>query len=259
MKSMKSIHPEDTIKALTAFIKKTCDDAGFSHVVIGLSGGVDSAASFLLAVRALGPLNVFPVLLPYGALSTQSTIDAMTLIEKSGVPIGNITRIDIKQAADAIISAGGAVFENVRKGNIMARVRMTVLFDQAKKRQALVLGTENKSEHTLGYFTRFGDEASDIEPLLGLYKTQVYELAKALGVTDTILSKPPSAELWFDQTDEGEFGFTYKEADEIMSLLYDEKKTVDEIVAGGIEKQLVDKVKHRVEQNAFKRKLHPTA
>jgi NAD+ synthase len=252
---MKQTKPEDTIKQLAEFIKNSCDDAGFSNVVVGLSGGVDSATSFLLAVRALGPGNVFPVLMPYGALSTQSTIDAMMLIEKSGVPIGNITRIDIKQAADALISAGGAVFENVRKGNIMARVRMTVIFDQAKKRHALVLGTENKSEHILGYFTRFGDEASDVEPLLGLYKTQVYELAKNLGVTETILGKPPSAELWFDQTDEGEFGFTYKEADEILSLLYDEKKTVEDIVARGIEKSLVEKVINRVEQNAFKQKL----
>ena len=252
---MKPINPKETLNSLTVFIKKTCTDAGFSKVVIGLSGGVDSATSFLLAVRALGPTNIFPVLMPYGALSTQSTIDAMTLIEKSGVPIGNITRIDIKPASDALISAGGAVFENVRKGNIMARVRMTVLFDQAKRRQALVLGTENKSEHLLGYFTRFGDEASDIEPLFGLYKTQVYELAKELGLTDTILNKPPSAELWFDQTDERELGFTYKDADEILSLLYDENKTVDKVVAAGFDKILVEKVKNRVDQNAFKHKL----
>jgi NAD+ synthase len=252
---MKPTNQEDTVKSLTAFIKKSCNDAGFSNVVVGLSGGVDSATSFLLAVRALGPGNVFPVLMPYGALSTQSTIDAMLLIEKSGVPIGNITRIDIKQAADALISAGGAVFENVRKGNIMARVRMTVIFDQAKKRHALVLGTENKSEHILGYFTRFGDEASDIEPLLGLYKTQVYELAKSLGVTDTIRSKPPSAELWFDQTDEGEFGFTYKEADEILSLLYDEKKTEQEIITSGIPEVTVKKIQARVSSNAFKHLL----
>ena len=252
---MKPINPKEIQDTLTAFVKNTCEDAGFSKIVFGLSGGVDSATSFLLAVRALGPANVFPVLMPYGALSTQSTIDAMMLVEKSGVPIGNITRIDIKQATDALISIGGAAFENVRRGNIMARVRMTALFDQAKRRQALVLGTENKSEHLLGYFTRFGDEASDIEPLFGLYKTQVYELAKTLGVTDTILNKPPSAELWFDQTDEKELGFTYKDADEILSLLYDEKKTVDKVVAAGFDKTLVEKVKLRVDQNMFKQKL----
>jgi NAD+ synthase len=252
---MKQIQPQETKKELTAFIKKACADAGFSKVVIGLSGGIDSATSFLLAVGALGTSNVFPVLMPYGPLSTQSTIDAMMLIEKSGVPIANITRIDIKQAADALISAGGAVFENVRKGNIMARVRMTVLFDQAKKRQALVLGTENKSEHLLGYFTRYGDEASDIEPLIGLYKTQVIELAKALDVTDTIINKPPSAELWFDQTDEGELGFTYKDADEILSRLYDEKRTDKEIIAAGFDKTLLEKVKNRVDQNTFKGNL----
>jgi NAD+ synthase len=252
---MKPINIKEIQNTLTVFIKKTCGDAGFSRLVIGLSGGVDSATSFLLAVRALGPTNVFPILMPYGALSTQSTIDAMMLVEKSGVPIANITRIDIKPAADALISAGGAVFENLRKGNIMARVRMTVLFDQAKKRQALVMGTENKSEHTLGYFTRYGDEASDIEPLFGLYKTQVYELAKTLGVTDTILNKPPSAELWFEQTDEGELGFTYKDADETLSLLYDEKKTTEKIISAGFDKTLVEKVKLRVDQNAFKQNL----
>lgn len=251
---MKAINPDDTQKKLVAFIKKTCTDAEFSRGVIGLSGGVDSATSFLLAVHALGAINVFPVLMPYGALSTQSTIDAMTLIEKSGVPIGNITRIDIKQAADALISAGGAVFENVRKGNIMARVRMTILFDQAKKRHALVIGTENKSEYLLGYFTRYGDEASDIEPLIGLYKTQVYELAKALGVTDTIRSKPPSAELWFDQTDEGELGFTYKDADKILALIVDQKKTVEEIVEFGLEKTVVNAVIYRMKINEFKHK-----
>jgi NAD+ synthase len=247
--------PKQTTEALQAFLKKTFATAGFSKAVIGLSGGLDSATSLFLAVGALGETNVFPVLLPYGALSTQSTIDAMGVIEKARIPIGNITRIDIKNAADLLMQAGGCGFDNVRRGNIMARIRMTVLFDQAKKRNALVVGTENKSEYLLGYFTRYGDEASDVEPLMGLYKTQVFALAKRVGVPEHIITKAPSADLWFDQTDEKELGFTYKEADEIMALLYDEKKTVEEVVGAGFDRELVENVKARVSRNAYKHKV----
>jgi NAD+ synthase len=252
---MKPINPEQTAEQIISFIKTTFAKTGFMSAVIGVSGGVDSAVSLLLTIRALGKEQVFPVLLPYGPLSTQSTIDAMTLIEKSGVPIGNIVRIDIKPASDVIMGASGSGFDNIRRGNIMSRVRMTILFDQAKKRRALVVGTENRSELLLGYFTRFGDAASDIEPVQNLYKTQIFELAKFLGVTDAILSKAPSAELWGGQTDELEFGFTYKEADVILSFLFDEKKSVDEIIGLGFDKTLVHSVKLRVENNAFKHSL----
>jgi NAD+ synthase len=145
--------------------------------------------------------------------------------------------------------------DNIRKGNLMARARMMILYDNAKKRKALVMGTENKSEYLLGYFTRFGDEASDIEPLRNLFKTQMYDLAKYLGVPEVILTKKPTAGLWEGQTDEGEFGFTYKEADEILSLSFDEKKSVDEIVAAGFSKDIVDRVLSRVRGNDFKHRL----
>lgn len=250
---MQSIDPKETTEKIISFLTTTFATSGFSQAVIGLSGGVDSAVSFALTVKALGSANVYPILMPYGMLSMQGTLDAMTYAQ-SLVSISNISRIDVKAPADALMSQLGSA-DNVRRGNIMARMRMIILFDQAKKRHALVVGTENKSEHLLGYYTRFGDEASDFEPLRNVYKTQVYEIAKYLGVPDAILTKAPSANLWPEQTDEGDFGFTYKEADEILSLLYDEKITIDEIIARGQRKELVEKVMERVKRNEFKQKL----
>ena len=178
----------------------------------------------------------------------------MSFVQGLGIPLTNITRVDIKPAVDALAPVLGSV-DNTRRGNLMARMRMIVLFDQAKRRTALVVGTENKSEHLLGYYTRFGDEASDVEPIRNFYKTQVYDLAKFLQVPDTIIQAKPTAGLWLDQTDEGEFGFTYKDADEIMSLLYDEKKTEAEIVKAGYYLELINKVRRRIEANFFKQEL----
>lgn len=250
---MKSKDPNKEIEKIVVFIKQTVNNAGFSDAVIGLSGGLDSAVSCSLAVGALGVDHVYPILLPCGALGMQGVLDAMKLIEKLHIPLAHVTRIDIKPSVDMIIKSD-VMMDRVRRGNIMARVRMTYLFDQAKKRRALVIGTENKTEHILGYFTRFGDEASDVEPTRHLYKTQVYELAKYLTVPDEIVQKPPSAGLWPEQTDEGEFGFTYKDADEILSLLVDEKKTEEEVVAAGFDKPLVLAVSHRLSTNGFKHK-----
>lgn len=251
---MKQFDPDKTALLLTAFLSDTFRSAGFADGVIGVSGGVDSATACLLAVRALGADHVYPVLMPYGALSTQDTLDAMTFVQSAGIPIAHITRIDIKPAVDRLAEATGAA-DQVRRGNIMARMRMICLFDQAKKRRALVVGTENRTEHLLGYFTRFGDEASDVEPLRTLYKTQVYELAGHLGVPDAVRSKPPSARLWPEQTDEGEFGFSYTEADDILSLWQDEHLPPERIAEKGHDRQVIDRVIGRAEANAFKHEL----
>lgn len=251
---MKSMDVQQEIGRIVAFIKDTFSHAGFSDAVIGLSGGLDSAVSCVLATQALGTDRVYPILLPCGALGTQGVLDAMKLIEKLHIPLTHITRIDIKPTVDTIIKSD-VMMDRIRRGNIMARVRMTYLFDQAKKRHALVLGTENKTEYILGYFTRFGDEASDVEPIRHLYKTQVHELAKHLTIPDEIIQKPPSAGLWPEQTDEGEFGFIYKDADEILYLLVDEKKTEEEIITSGFSQETVQKIKQRVNQNAFKHNL----
>jgi len=251
---MTPIDPKIVSEQLISFLKIGFQHAGFSDAVIGLSGGLDSAASCILAVRAIGIDHVYPLLLPYGNLSTQATLDAMSVIEMLKISPTHVVRVDIKQILDPIIAKEFGM-DNIRKGNLMARVRMMILYDHAKKRNALVIGTENKSEHLLGYFTRFGDEASDIEPLRNLYKTQVFELAKYLGVAQAIIAKKPTAGLWEGQTDEGEFGFTYKDADEILALSFDEKKSADEIVAAGFSKEIVDKVLARVRANDFKHHL----
>lgn len=248
---MNHIDPEKETQRITTFIQETFRRVGFSDTVIGLSGGIDSSVSCMLAIRALGADHVFPVLMPYGALGTQGILDSMQLIEAQHIPLSHIKRIDIQQAVDTCVKIDPSM-DRVRKGNIMARIRMIYVFDQAKKRNALVMGTENRSEHLLGYFTRFGDAASDIEPIHHLYKTQVYELATHIGVPQNIIDKPPSADLWPEQTDEGEFGFTYQEADRILSLLVDDRKKADDIIAAGYERTTVSNITRRIEWNAFK-------
>lgn len=248
---MKTIDPKRETKRIVTFLKETFQKTSFSDAVIGLSGGIDSAVSFVLAVGALRSDHVYPILLPCGGLNTQGVLDAMKLIEKFHIPFSHVVRIDITSTVDAVIKSD-PMMDRVRRGNIMARVRMTCLFDQAKKRRALVVGTENKSEHLMGYFTRYGDSASDIEPIIHLYKTYIKELAKHLGVPEEIIQKTPSADLWPEQSDEGELGFTYKEADEILYLLVDEKKTDEEIIAAGHDNNIVLAVTRFVKKNSFK-------
>jgi len=251
---MNVFDPQHESDRIVEFLKQTFQRAGFSQAVVAVSGGVDSAVSLALVVQALGEGNVFPLLMPYGALNTQGVLDGMELITQLHIPLFHVVRIDIKSTVDAIIGKEMLNMDAVRKGNIMARVRMVYLFDQAKKRQALVVGTENKSEEMLGYFTRFGDSASDIEPISHLYKTEVFALAKHMNIPQSILNKPPSAGLFPEQTDEKDFGFTYKDADQILSLLYDEKKSIDDVVSSGFDRALVEKIQSRVSKNAFKHK-----
>ena len=251
---MKPIDTNKEKEKIVGFIAQTFKNAGFLDAVIGLSGGVDSAVSCVLATQALEVDHIYPILLPCGVLSTQGVLDAMKLIEKLHIPFSHVTRIDIKPAVDMIVKSD-PMMDRIRRGNIMARARMTYLFDQAKKHHALVVGTENKSEYLLGYYTRFGDEASDVEPLRHLYKTQVYELAKTVHIPEEIIHRPPSADLWPEQTDEGELGFTYKEADEILSMVRDGKKTLEEIINSGYKKETAEKVIQRARQNDFKHRL----
>lgn len=239
---------------ISEFIKKTVKQAGFSKVIVAVSGGVDSSVAATLSKAALGRENVLVTLLPYGDLNSQGSKDAHLIIKKLFLPQKNISEIDIKKAVDEI-SRQAKGLDKMRKGNIMARVRMIYLYDLAKKHKALVVGTENKTEYLLGYFTRFGDDASDLEPVRTLYKTQVIALAKFLNVPQPIIAKAPSAGLWRDQTDEGEFGFTYREADKILYLKFDKNLSIDEIIKQGIEKHVANKVLSRVANNAFKHKV----
>lgn len=205
------------------FLKKTFEEQNISKAVIGLSGGIDSMTSFYLLKEVLSPENIYVSHLYYFD-SSFSKLEK--LLKDSKIPQENIYHLSIKEQVDSIIKLQKIEEDStsprlrgaskVRIGNIAARIRMMILFDLAKKHNALVCGTENKTENLLGYFTRFGDQASDIEPIEHLYKTQVLQLAKYLGVPDEFIEQNPTAGLWHGQTDEGEFGFTYEEADQVL-------------------------------------------
>lgn len=229
-----AIDPKKEVDKIERFLKETLRKTGFTKVVLGLSGGIDSATSLALVATALGKENVHVLLLPYKDTHPQSFKNAHSVLRFLKIPESQIEKIDIGYAVDALAkSLNSNVTDPVRLGNIMARVRMITLFDRAKKLGALVLGTENRSEYLLGYFTRFGDEASDIEPIQHLYKTQVYDLAKYLGLPPQIIEQAPTAGLWHGQTDESEFGFSYKEADQVLHLHFEKKMPIGDIKRKG--------------------------
>lgn len=238
------------IERLVTFLKTTFTQQGIVHTVIAVSGGIDSAVSLSLLARSLPKQNIFPVLLPYGR---QNMDDAKTICVWNSIPQENLVEINIKKIVDAICGQNKIpTRDKVRRGNVMARVRMIFVYDLAKAKNALVCGTENKSEYYLGYFTRFGDAASDIEPLTSLYKTQVLELAQELGIPQQILTKHPSAGLWHEQTDEEDLGFTYKQADQVLAELIDQKKKADSIVIERISPETIQRINSRVQSNRFK-------
>lgn len=238
---MTSIDSQEVANELIQFIQHVCRKENCKGLIIGVSGGIDSATSLTLAVKALGKEQVFPVLLPYGQLSEHGKKDAMLVIDSLAIPHSQVQIVDIKPFVDAIAKYDESMNES-RKGSLMARMRMVVLYDLAKKHKRMVLGTENLTEHLLGYYTRFGDEASDIEPLRQLYKTQVFELASYLGIPEQLITKHPTAGLWEGQTDEGELGFTYKDADEVLYLYHEEKLSQEEVIDRGFNRELVEKI-----------------
>ena len=254
---MQSADPKKIAEQLTVFIKSAFRKERYANAVIGVSGGIDSATSCALAVRALGISHVYPVLLPYGSLNNQGTNDARNIIKWLNIPEKQVRLVDIQPMVNVAVASLDPGMNEGRKGNVMARMRMVVLYDFAKAIPALVVGTENKTEHLLGYYTRFGDEASDIEPLRNLYKTQVYELARYLGVPEKILAKPPTAGLWEGQTDEGEFGFTYKEVDEVLFLHSEKQLSKEVIIQKGYNKKTIERMWWWIEKGRFKDRLPP--
>lgn len=263
---MRKLDIPATAELLTTFVKNTVTSAGFSRVVVAVSGGVDSATAATLAVAALGPGNVFALSLPYQDWHTESELRTRRLLNQLQIPKLHIREMDIAPMVEAFVravdlrnqSAHGPFGDDptdLRLGNIMARVRMIALFDHAKYLSALVLGTENKSEHYLGYFTRFGDEASDLEPLRNLYKTEVYQLAEHLGVPKEICDAAPTAGLWQGQTDEGQFGFTYKTADEILYGLHDAGLAPQDLIQRGVDANEIEQVQSWAARMAFKHDL----
>jgi NAD+ synthase len=246
------INPEQEVKKIVEFLKTTFKTQGFSKGLVAVSGGVDSATTLLLTVKALGKENVFSLQLPN---KNQPIENGSLIIEQAGLAKESQLLIDISEAVDKLTANLKADEDQVRQGNIIARVRMICLFDQAKKHQALVVGTENKSENVLGYYTRFGDAASDLEPIGHLYKTQVYQLAQYLGVPGKILSAAPSAGLWAEQTDAKELGFDYAEADPVLHLLIDEQMRPEQIIQHGFDKDLVNKIIQRLKAVKFKKEV----
>ncbi|MBN1537704.1 MAG: NAD+ synthase [Anaerolineales bacterium] len=250
-----SINTDLARKILTGFIHSEITRAGFSRAVLGLSGGLDSALAIYLAVDALGADHVLAVYMPYKTSSPDSETHAQAVIDDLGVP--SLT-IPITDMVDPLIDLYPEA-SPVRCGNMMARARMIVLYDQSEEFHGLVVGTSNKTEILLGYSTQFGDSASALNPIGDLYKTQVRQLSAALGVPPEIIQKPPSADLWIGQTDEGELGFTYEEVDKLLYLLVDQRYSPQDCIEAGFSKSFVETVVKRIQRSHFKRVLPPIA
>lgn len=247
-----SLHAELAVGVLGRFIADAVETTGAEGVVVGLSGGVDSALAAALAAPALGPERVHAFFLPYSASSDDAARDAEAVAGTLGL---DLRRIDVSPMVDAYFDAEEPEADRVRRGNLMARVRMAVLFDQAKRTRSLVLGTSNKTEILLGYSTIFGDNASSINPLGDLYKQQVWQLSRHLGLPDAVIDKPPSADLWPGQTDEDELGLTYAVADEVLHLLFDQGLEPEEVAERGYDPATVERIVTREAANRYKRRL----
>jgi len=227
---------------------------GITEAVVGVSGGVDSAVVAYLCARALGPQHVLGLRLPYRTSSSESLEHAALVIEKTGI---RERLIDISDAVDGYLKHEPDASAQ-RRGNVMARARMIVLFDQGAKIDGLPIGTGNKSERMLGYFTWHGDDSPPINPIGDLFKTQVWELARQLGVPDVVIDKPATADLIRGQTDEEDLGITYAQADKILNRLL-MGYTMADMIAAGYPREQVELVKRRVDATHWKRHLATTA
>ncbi|MBI3249658.1 MAG: NAD+ synthase [Deltaproteobacteria bacterium] len=236
---------------LIAFIANEVCKTGVNRVVVGLSGGVDSALSACLAAAALGRENVLAIKMPYKASSKESLEHADLVIAATGIQ--SLT-VEITPQIDAYFERFPDA-DNMRRGNKMARERMTILYDHSARWQALVLGTSNKTELLLGYGTLYGDMASAVNPLGDLYKTQVWTLSKFVNVPRPIIEKPPSADLWSGQTDENELGFSYRDVDELLYLMVDQRFSPEELHAAGFAPTFIEQVSRRIMNSQYKRRL----
>ncbi len=236
---------------LVRFIRSQVKAAGFTRVLLGLSGGLDSSLVLYLCVEALGKSNVLALLLPFRTTAGQSINQAKMVARKYQV---RARLIDISAQIDSYFK-GFPRADRIRRGNKMARERMAVLYDQSKELDALVVGTSNKTELLLGYGTIYGDVACAFNPLGGLYKTQIRQLAKDVGIPREIIQKPPTAGLWPGQSDEKELGLIYARVDRLLYYLTDKGCSAKRLIKLGFKKGLVEKVTSRLRANAFKRRL----
>lgn len=239
------------VQVLTQFIYNELTKVGFERAVLGLSGGIDSAVSCYLAARALGPQMILALRLPYATSSPSSLEHAQLVIDDLGL---NSETVDITPIVDPLFETSPGINPN-RKGNIMARTRMMTIFDRSAAWQALVIGTSNKTELLLGYGTIYGDLASAVNPIGDLYKTQIRQVARELGIPEAIVKKAPSADLIPGQTDEGDFGFTYEDVDPLLYLMIDERYLPEEAMAVGFPAPFVKNVMKMVRTSHFKRTL----
>jgi len=250
-----AFEPAEAVDKCAAFISSTLEAAGRDSLVIGLSGGIDSAVSAGLAARALGTDKVLGVMMPYATSSAASVDDAVAVAAAVGM---KTEKIEITSMADAFL-ADIPARDLVRRGNVMARCRMIVLYDISARDGSLVLGTGNRTEDLLGYTTMYGDNACALNPLGQLYKTEIRLLSRELGLPEAVLAKAPSADLWEGQSDEDELGFTYAEVDRLLVHMIDQGLGPKQLEALGFNSDLVGRVAGRVKAMAFKRSAPPVA
>ncbi len=235
-------------RMLVAFLRDEAAKSGHTRVVLGLSGGIDSAAVAAIAAEAMGPRNVTAIFMPYRTSSAESAEHARLVAKTFGL---GLEEVEITAQVDAYFARRGDV-DRVRKGNKMARERKAIEYDRSWP-DGLVLGTSNKTELLLGYGTRYGDMACDLNPVGDLYKTQLRELAMLVGVPDVVIRKPPTADLWVGQTDESELGFTYAQADLILYHLIDRRLRPDALISAGFDAALVSGIREKVRRSHYKR------
>lgn len=244
-------------RIIAEFIRAQLRQAGFERALLGLSGGIDSALVAYLTAEAIGPERLLCVLMPYRTSSPASRADAEEVVRRLGCAS---TLVDISPMVDAYFDVPErADASPLRRGNAMARQRMIVLYDHSVTWGGLVVGTGNKTEGLIGYTTLFGDSACAFNPIGDLYKSQVRQVAVDIGVPESIITKAPSADLWPGQTDEGEVGFSYAQIDRILFRLVDRRRSIEEVVAEGFDRAVVERVDRMVAGAEFKRQVPPIA
>jgi NAD+ synthase len=242
-------------RVIGQFIRGQLRQAGFDRAVLGLSGGIDSALVAYLTAEAIGSEKLLCVLMPYRASSPASRADAEEVVRRLGAAS---EVVDISSMVDAFF-ADDPQATPLRRGNFMARQRMAALYDRSVTWGGLVVGTGNKTESLIGYTTLFGDSACAFNPIGDLYKSQVRQIAAAMGVPEQIITKAPSADLWPGQTDESEAGFSYPVLDRLLFWRIDKRRSIDELVELGFDRALVERVDRMVATSEFKRQVPPIA
>jgi NAD+ synthase len=242
-------------RVIAEFIRGQLRQAGFERLVLGLSGGIDSGLVAYLAAEAIGAPNLLCVLMPYRTSSPASRADAEEVVRRLGCAS---ELVDISPMVDAFFASDPDA-SALRRGNFMARQRMAVLYDRSVTWGGLVVGTGNKTESLIGYTTIFGDNACAFNPIGDLYKSQVRQIAAAMDVPEAIIRKAPSADLWPGQTDEAEADISYPLLDRLLFWRIDKRRSIDELVAMGFERALVERVDRMIATSEFKRQVPPIA